>query len=118
MSRAYRAEQLGELFRRELTRLLLGPLKDPRVAGVTVTEVRAGRDLSFATVFVRSDGDVEEGIAGLEHALGFIRKELGRTLRLRKIPEFRFVADRTPEHASRIEELLRQARESDAKRDD
>ena len=60
----------------------------------------------------------EEGIAGLEHASGFIRRELGQALRLRKIPEFRFVADHTPEHASRIEELLRQAREGDSNRGD
>lgn len=113
MSHRHRGERLGELFRREFTRLLMGPLKDPRLDGVTVTDVRATRDLSFATVFVRSDDDVEEAIEGFEHAVGFIRRELGRSLRLRKIPEFRFQADETPEHASRIEALLRQVRESD-----
>ncbi len=118
MSEGRRSERLGELFRRELTQLLMGPLKDPRLAGVTVTDVRASGDLSFATVFVRSEEDVEEGIAGLDHASGFIRRELGQSLRLRKIPEFRFVADRTLEHASRIEELLKQAHESDANRAD
>ena len=118
MSHRHRSERLGELFRRELTRLLLGSLKDPRLDGVTVTEVRATRDLSFATVYIRSDEDVSEGIEGLEHAAGFIRRELGRSLRLRKIPEFRFVADETPEHASRIEELLRRTRDDDGPRDD
>ncbi|WP_419166314.1 30S ribosome-binding factor RbfA [Candidatus Palauibacter sp.] len=113
MSHRHRGERLGELFRREFSRLLLGPLKDPRLDGVTVTDVRATRDLSFATVYVRSDGDVAEGIEGLEHAIGFIRRELGRSLRLRKIPEFRFLPDETPEHASRIEALLRRVRESD-----
>lgn len=113
MTHGHRGPRLGELFRRELTHLLMGPLKDPRLDGVTVTDVRAARDLSFATVYIRSDEDVEAAIEGFEHAIGFIRRELGRTLRLRKIPEFRFVADETPEHASRIDELLRQARESD-----
>ena len=108
---------MGELFRREFTRLLMGSLKDPRLDGVTVTDVRATRDLSFATVYVRSDENVEAAIEGLEHAVGFIRREFGRSLRLRKIPEFRFVPDETPEHASRIEALLRQVRESDGPRE-
>lgn len=118
MTHRHRSERLGELFRRELTRLLLGSLKDPRLDGVIVTDVRATRDLSFATVYIRSDEDVSEGIEGLEHAAGFIRRELGRSLRLRKIPEFRFLPDETPEHASRIEELLRQAREEEGRRGD
>ncbi|WP_420634574.1 30S ribosome-binding factor RbfA [Candidatus Palauibacter sp.] len=117
MTHRHRGERLGELFRREFTRLLMGPLKDPRLEGVTVTEVRATRDLSFATVYVRSEDDVEEGIEALERAVGFIRRELGRSLRLRKIPEFRFLPDETPEHASRIEALLRQVRESDGQRE-
>ncbi|WP_419161849.1 30S ribosome-binding factor RbfA [Candidatus Palauibacter sp.] len=117
MTHRHRGERLGELFRREFTRLLMGPLKDPRLEGVTVTEVRATRDLSFATVYVRSEDDVEEGIEALERAVGFIRRELGRSLRLRKIPEFRFLPDETPEHASRIEALLRQVHESDGQRE-
>ena len=117
MSHRHRGERLGELFRREFTRLLMGPLKDPRLEGVTVTDVRATRDLSFATVYVRSDEDVEAAVEGLEHAVGFIRRELGGSLRLRKIPEFRFVPDETPEHASRIEALLREVRESDGPRE-
>ena len=117
MTHRHRGERLGELFRRELTRLLLGPLKDPRLDGVTVTDVRATKDLSFATVYVRSDEDVADGIEGLEHAAGFIRRELGRSLRLRKIPEFRFLPDETPEHASRIEELLRRVRGDEGPRD-
>jgi len=93
-------------------------LKDPRVAGVTVTGVNAARDLSFATVYVRSEQDVEAAIAGLDHASGFIRRELGQTLRLRKIPELRFVADHTLEHANRIAELLREANEGSASGED
>ena len=117
MSHRHRGERLGELFRREFTRLLMGPLKDPRLEGVTVTDVRATRDLSFATVYVRADEDVEAAVEGLEHAAGFIRRELGRSLRLRKIPEFRFLPDETPEHASRIEALLREVRENEGRRE-
>lgn len=107
-----RIQRLNELFRRELSRLVRGGLKDPRVSDVVVTGVRTSGDLSWATVYVRSEPPtpVEEAIEGLEHASGFIRRELGRTLHLRKVPEFRFEADETLERAERIERLLEEAR--------
>ena len=82
---------------------------------MTVTEVRVTSDLSYATVFVTIDGseDREAALEGLERARGFIRREMGQALHLRKIPEFRFETDTTLANASRIEELLKQARESD-----
>ena len=114
---SHRAERLGAQFRRELTALLAGPLKDPRLDGARVTAVRAPADLSLATVYVQCErGDVLEAIDGFESAMPYVRRVLGRAMRLRKIPEFRFVPDRTQEHASRIEELLREARASDAAR--
>jgi ribosome-binding factor A len=87
-------------------------LKDPRVQGVTVTEVRASPDLSHATVFLRSEAPVEmeDAIAGLESASGYLRRSLGQSLRIRKVPEFRFLADNSLERAARIEELLRLVR--------
>jgi len=120
MSGRHRVERLNELFRRELSRLLLTDIKDPRVAGVTVSEVRVTNDLSYADVFVRVDPSehAAEALEGLEHASGFVRREMGKAVSLRKIPEFRFEVDETLEHASRIEELLRQVREGDSPRDD
>jgi len=107
VSRGHRSERLNELFRREITQLLIGSLKDPRIVGASVTGVRVTNDVSIATVFVRSTTDLKDAIEGLEHASGFIRRQLGQNLRLRRVPEFRFVADDTLEHANRIEELLR-----------
>lgn len=88
-------------------------LKDPRVQGVTVTEVRASPDLSHATVFLRSEApvEVEDAIAGLESACGYLRRALGQAIRIRKVPEFKFLADDSLERAERIEELLRLVRE-------
>ncbi len=114
MSGQHRVERLNELFRRELSRLILTEVKDPRVAGVSVTAVRTAGDLSFATVYVRADPPSQGALEGLERAAGFMRRALGRELHLRKIPEFRFVLDDTPEHASRIEALLRELREGDS----
>lgn len=117
MSGRHRTERLNEMFRRELSRLLLTEIKDPRVLGVTVNDVRVTNDLSYATVYVTVDRseDAEGAMEGLERASGFIRRELGQGLHLRKIPEFRFEADTTMAEANRIEELLRQAKEADAR---
>lgn len=111
-----RTDRLNELFREELARLLRSGVKDPRVRTVTVTAVRTTPDLMRATVFIRTLGDevpAEEAIRGLESAAGYIRRELGRELRLRRIPELEFQVDRTLERARRIDELLREVREGE-----
>ncbi len=87
-------------------------IKDPRVRSVTVTRVEATRDLSYADVYVRTLTDevsVEDAITGLESAEGFVRRRLGRELHLRRIPDFRFHADRALEHVQHIESLLDEA---------
>lgn len=113
MTRYHRSARLNELFRRELSHLVRRRLKDPRVQNVTVMEVRVSPDLSHARVFLRSDASVgvEEAIEGLERAEGYIRRELGRIMHIRKIPEFSFIADHGLERAGRIEELLKRSRE-------
>lgn len=116
MTNPIRRRRLNELLKEELSRLVVFELKDPRVRSVTITGVEAAPDLTQAVVFVRSlaeDPPVEEAIAGLDSAAGFIRGVLGRELRLRRIPELRFEADRTLESARRIEALLDQALGSD-----
>jgi len=107
-----RTIRLNQLLREELSRLVREEIKDPRVRTVTVTRVEATQDLSYADVYVRTltpDTPVEEAIAGLESAEGFVRRRLGRDLHLRRIPDFRFQADRTLEHVQRIDVLLDEA---------
>lgn len=107
-----RIERVNQLLREEIAALLRREVKDPRVATVTVTDVEATSDLKHATVHVRTlggDVPVEEAIEGLESAEGYLRRELGRSLRLRRIPELHFRADRALEHARRIEDLLDEA---------
>jgi ribosome-binding factor A len=89
-----RSERLNQLLREELAALLQSEIKDPRLRAVTVTAV---------------DVPSEELIAGLESAERFVRRRLGRELRLRRIPEFRFHLDRSLEHVLRIESLLEEA---------
>lgn len=112
MSAKRRTIRLNQLLREELARLLQAEIKDPRVRSVTITRVEVTQDLSYADVFVRTLTDedpVEDAIAGLESAEGFVRRRLGRELHLHRIPDFRFHADRALEHVQRIETLLDEA---------
>ena len=106
-----RIDRVNQLLREELARLVRREVKDPRVRGVTVTDVEATPDLAHAKVFVRTlreEDPVEEAIQGLESAEGWLRRKLGKELHIRRVPEFEFEADRTLEKARRIEELLEQ----------
>jgi len=98
--------------RTQLAELLMYQLKDPRLGFVTVTEVRMSPDLSHARVFVSVLGGEEEeasALAALGSAAGFLRREIGRRVRLRHTPQLHFEVDHTLDHSERIEELLREA---------
>ena len=80
---------------RELTELIRDELRDPRVTGTTVMSVDVAPDLRNANVRVSRlppGADIREAAAALNHASGRLRHELKRRLRLRHIPELRFVA--------------------------
>ncbi len=112
-----RMERLNEQFRRELTEILRGEAKDPRVAGVTLTAVRVAPDLSFARVFVAPVTEQkanDEALTGLRAASPFLRKELGARMHVRRVPELRFEIDESLEHARRIEQLLHEVSVSGA----
>ena len=104
-----RIKRLNEQLKREISEILLGEVKDPRVGPVTITAVSAAPDLTLARVFVHPLGSEEERretMAGLKAARPFIRAEIGRRLTLRRAPELRFEIDESLEHALRIERLL------------
>lgn len=110
-SSGYRVERVGEEIRHEVTLMLAGELKDPRLAvPLIVTEVRLAPGMRRVRVFVRLDGDTTEraeALKGLKAASGFIRHELVERLRLRRAPEVIFMADQSEEYGQHIEELLR-----------
>lgn len=102
-----RLERLNEQVKREVSDILRTEVRDPRVGLVTVTEARVAPDLSFARIYVRPLGGAEEELfAGLEKATPYIRRELGKRLSVRHVPEIRFEPDRALEHALHIEKLL------------
>jgi ribosome-binding factor A len=106
-----RLDRVNHLIREEVSLLLQRELKDPRLGFVTVTEVETSRDLRLAKVFVSVLGDEQQwasSLAALGSARGFIRNWLRQHLDLRVTPELEFRADRSMEHAARIQELLKQ----------
>jgi ribosome-binding factor A len=115
-----RLARIGDRFQQELaTMLVKGEIRDPRLAGITVTEVKVDRELSYAEIFVSAvegSSRANEILEGLERASGFIRKTLSDRIELRSFPRLRFHWDPTPEKADRIEQLLLEIKKEDEKR--
>ena len=113
----HRHERIAGEILHEVSAMLAGELKDPRLAvSLTVTAVRVSPDLKHARVFVNVMGSEAEQAAtleGLAAAAGYVRHELTERLGLRRGPEIHFVLDRSEEYGQHIEELLRQTKQSD-----
>jgi len=110
-----RVARVAEAVREELSQMIGFEMKDPRLVGVTIAEVRVTPDGREARVRVILYGEPEEqkaALAGLEHARGYLRHELGGRMELRHVPELFFETDTGTEASSRVEELLRRVRKN------
>ena len=108
-----RPQRVGKQIRAEISSLVAGKLKDPRLGFATVTDVKISPDLLQARVFVSVLGSAkeqEQSLAGFRAAAPFIRRELAHRLALRRTPELEFALDHSAEYAAHIEELLEQAK--------
>ncbi len=106
-----RQEQVAQLLVQELSDMLRRNMKDPRLAGVTVTDAEISRDLSYARVYVSVHGTEEErhaALAALKKVSGYLRGEFTRRARLRVAPEIVFLPDEGIERGMRIYELLKE----------
>ncbi len=104
-----RPERVAELVREEIVQIVGFELDDPRVASVTVTEVKMADDLRDARVFVTVEGTDEErrlALEALQHAAPYVRRQVGFALELRHAPLIHFVRDIVEERAMRLEALL------------
>ncbi len=116
-----RLARLGEQFRREISEILHRAIRDPRVQDVVVNSVEVTPDLWLARVYVRVGGEERErreALEGLEAAANFMRRELAAVLHIRRIPELRFLEDKTLAKANRIEEILKGLEEGRSEEDD
>ena len=111
MSNKLRIEKLQELIKQETGKMLLNDIKDPRIGFVTVTDVEMTGDLREAKIFVSVMGGTEQvknSLEGLNSALGFIRREIGKRIRLRFTPEISFALDTSLDYGDHIQKLLLQ----------
>ena len=114
-----RTQRLGEQIKRDLALLIQRELKDPRIGMVTVNFVDLSKDLSYADVNVTalvtddSDEKIIESLTILNEASSFLRMELGRALKVRKVPHLRFHYDDSLKRGARINALIYQALQSD-----
>jgi len=105
-----RSEKVADLIQREVAEMLVKSIKDPRIGFVTITKVTVSEDCRFAKVYFSVAGTLAERESsgkGLESAKGYVRKELGRRLRLRYTPEIVFQFDPSIEYAIHMEEVIR-----------
>ena len=119
MPNPIRLQRITERIREELSELLIREVADPRLSGISVTDVKVDRELAWADIFVSAVEGSErskEVLEGLRSATGFLRHELAVRVDLRSFPRLRFHWDPTPERADHIERMLKKMREEDAAR--
>jgi ribosome-binding factor A len=116
-----RARKLGKRIAQIVARALEHEVKDPRLAMVTITDVKLTGDLHDATVFytvlgdsVDAEPDTAGAAAALASATGVLRSRVGAGTGVRFTPTLTFVPDEVPEDAKRMEELLAKVRDADA----
>lgn len=105
-----RLQRINDRIRQELSEMLVkGEIRDPRLIGITITDVSVDRELAYAEIYISAvEGSArsKEVLSGMDSATGFIRSKLAERVDLRSFPRLRFHWDPTPERADRIEQLL------------
>ncbi len=114
-----RANRVAEQMKQDLGKIIDQKLKNPKVGFVTVTDVEVTEGLQEAKIFVSVLGTDEERartMQGLEESKGFLRTEIGKRIRMYKVPELRFEYDHSIEQGNRIEQLIRKLKEDERER--
>ncbi|MBE0411497.1 MAG: 30S ribosome-binding factor RbfA [Anaerolineales bacterium] len=104
-----RVQRIADRIQEELSEMMLFDVNDPRLEGVSITDVSVDRELAFADIYVSAiEGSQrsEEILNGFERASGFLRSELAKRVKLRIFPQLRFHWDPTFERGDRIDKLI------------
>lgn len=104
-----RLQRINERIQMELSEMLVREISDPRLLGISITDVRVDRELAYADIYfsaLEGSKRAAEILDGLEHAKGFLRHELAIRVDLRTFPRLRFHWDPTFEKAETIEKLF------------
>ena len=110
MGKNFRVNRVAEEIKRVISYMLINELKDPRIAPMSsITGVDVTEDFSYATVYLSvygTDEEKENTLVALKNAAGFIRKEVGRQVKMRHIPEFLFKLDNSIEYGLHIDKII------------
>lgn len=104
-------DRVAGRIRQILSVLILREVSDPRLQGLTVTEVEIDSELMYARVYVNALGEEErmpEIMGALKQAKGFLRREVGKRLSLRRVPDMGFYWDESLDRGARMDMLLNQ----------
>ena len=115
-----RLRRMNHLLQREISRILLEDMGDPRCKLITVLEVRMSKDLKIATVYcsvMDKKEEKEKTFHALERAKGYIQHRVAQNVKLRFTPLIRFVLDESIDESIRINELLKKAEINNANND-
>lgn len=121
MRKEGRGKRVAEEIRKKIADLLVKGVKDPRIGFVSIMEVRMSPDLRYANVYVSLYGSASErkgSLVGLQQSAGWMRREIGRRLRIRFMPEIRFLEDTTLDRAFRLEEVFKEIHSEQQLRED
>lgn len=102
-------ERLNQIILKEVSDIIQFSLKDPSIGFVTITDVDVSNDHSYATVYVTFLGKKErneKGLKTLNKAKGYIRSELSKRLKIRRVPEISFKLDESFEKARKLDAIL------------
>ncbi len=105
---------MAELIRQEIAKLIMRGLKDPRIGFVSVMGVRMSQDLRYANVYVSlygSETEKKSSLVALQNSAGWVRREIGKYLRMRYTPEVRFMPDDSLDQVYHLEEVLQEVHE-------
>lgn len=112
-----RVNRVAEQIKKEVSQIIQKELKNPNLGFVTITDVEVTGDLQQATIYVSilgTDREKAESLAALEKSKGYLRREIGQRIRLRKTPELSLAVDGSIEYGSKIEQLLTEISKEDA----
>ena len=121
MPQGFRPNRVADQIRAEISQMLAREVHDPGIGFITLTRVEVSPDLQLARVYYTTIGTESQRkatVKALRRATPFLHYQIGKRMRLRRVPVLEFFFDKTVEHQARVEELIREIHEADAERAD
>jgi ribosome-binding factor A len=109
-----RTQRIGDQMQRELAQMIVREIKDPRLGLVTITAVDVSRDVSHAKVFITLMGEndasgIKQNLKVLNDAAGYLRMQLGKSMKLRSVPQLHFHYDESISRGAHLSALIERA---------